>query len=229
MRQKTKSLSLVACVVLVLLSTVAGTLAYFTDADSAKNTFTIGKVGITLTEYSKKENNENIEVGTPNTEPGAEEGTVKITGYEYTLIPGLTYAKKPVVTVTEGSEDAYVRMMVTISNYDKMQAIFGENMEAGDFLKELASEWNLQQEAKVQDNAVTYEFRYKTIVDDKSGIKGDGELQALFTSIQLPGEVDNDQLAALQGMEVSVVAHAIQAAGFENADAAWAAFDTQHG
>ena len=43
---------LVLCVVLALAATtiIGGTLAYFTDTDNKTNTFTVGKVDITLTE-----------------------------------------------------------------------------------------------------------------------------------------------------------------------------------
>lgn len=232
MRQKTKSLSLIMCVVLVLLSTVAGTLAYFTDADSATNTFTVGKVGITLTEYSKKGNNENIEEGTPNTEPGAEEGTVKITGYEYTLIPGLTYAKKPVVTVNADSEDAYIRMKITVTNHSDLLAIYDET----DLTKTDLLDWDTENwiaSAPVVDtvkNEGTYYFRYKEVVKKLAEPADTRDpLSPLFTTVQIPKETNNQQLAALKDLQIRVEAHAIQAAGFENADAAWAAFDTQHG
>ena len=37
-----------------------------------------------------------------------------------------------------------------------------------------------------------------------------------------------EELAKLQGMKIYVEAHAIQAIGFDDADAAWIAFDQQH-
>ena len=53
------------------------------------------------------------------------------------------------------------------------------------------------------------------------------KLATLFDSIKVPEWANNDQLKALQGFEINVVAEAIQADGFENVDAAWAAFAAQ--
>ena len=50
-------------------------------------------------------------------------------------------------------------------------------------------------------------------------------IPALFESITVPSTATNEQIAALEGFQINVVAEAIQADGFANADAAWAAFD----
>lgn len=50
-------------------------------------------------------------------------------------------------------------------------------------------------------------------------------LEPLFTSIVVPGTIDNDDLASINGMTINVNAYAIQADGFESADAAWAKFE----
>ena len=42
------------------------------------------------------------------------------------------------------------------------------------------------------------------------------------------GDTIDTQLEILNGMKIEVEAHAIQAAGFADADAAWTAFDGQH-
>ena len=52
-------------------------------------------------------------------------------------------------------------------------------------------------------------------------------LPTLFDSITLPEWVTGDQLAKLKDFQINVVAEAIQADGFKNADAAWAAFAAQ--
>ena len=57
--------------------------------------------------------------------------------------------------------------------------------------------------------------------------RGDEELEALFTEIKVPSNLTNEQLATLEGLEINVVAHAIQADGFADANAAWAAFEAQ--
>ena len=69
-------------------------------------------------------------------------------------------------------------------------------------------------------NTRTYEFWYKDAVGAPDG---DVELDALFDSITVPGEITKEQLATIEGMTITVNAYAIQADGFANADAAWAA------
>ena len=49
-------------------------------------------------------------------------------------------------------------------------------------------------------------------------------LPVLFDKVTLPEWVTNDQLATLEDFQITVVAEAIQADGFANAGAAWAAF-----
>lgn len=73
----------------------------------------------------------------------------------------------------------------------------------------------------VTANTRTYEFWYKESV---SAADGDIALDALFDSITVPGEITNEQLATINDMTITVNSYAIQADGFETADAAWAAF-----
>lgn len=49
-------------------------------------------------------------------------------------------------------------------------------------------------------------------------------VEPLFTSIVVPGTIDNDDLASINGMTINVNAYAIQADGFTDAADAWAHF-----
>ena len=89
---KKKSILMAAiAVMLVAVLVVGGTLAYFTDTKSATNTFTTGKVSITLNEKNAD--------GTPFTQ-----------GQK--LLPGSqtknNIAKRVTITNNTGSQDAYV-------------------------------------------------------------------------------------------------------------------------
>ena len=53
---KRKILALASAVCMVAILAIGGTLAYFTDKDEATNTFTTGKVDITLNVEFDKEN-----------------------------------------------------------------------------------------------------------------------------------------------------------------------------
>ena len=88
---KKKITAIFLCVALVAIAVVGASLAYFTDTDSAKNTFTVGKVDITLVEKNAD--------GTEFTQ-------------DQKLYPGTktqnNIAKIVTVTNNEGSEDAWL-------------------------------------------------------------------------------------------------------------------------
>ena len=48
MRAKTKVVALSLCAVMLVAASVATTIAFLKSSDSVKNTFTVGKVSITL-------------------------------------------------------------------------------------------------------------------------------------------------------------------------------------
>lgn len=53
------------------------------------------------------------------------------------------------------------------------------------------------------------------------------DLEDLFTEISVPDDLENEDLANLANLTIDVEAHAIQAAGFKDANEAWTAFDNQ--
>ena len=91
-----KTLALAACAILLVVGSVAGTLAYLTDTDEVNNTFTAGKVAITMTESKVDLYGEPV---TPATR--VQENT-------YKLIPGRTYTKDPTIYVSANSEECYI-------------------------------------------------------------------------------------------------------------------------
>ncbi len=210
-----KSLLIVLCAILVVAATVVGTLAYLTDRDTVTNTFTVGDVQIALNEARVDENGKVID---------SEE---RVTENTYHLIPGKTYDKDPMMTVEKGSEDAYVRMRVTVNKLAALDAIFApEGADLTEIFLGTNQNWVYYGETEA-DDTITYEFRYKEIVKKSDA---DQELPALFTQIQMPGFVTGEQLATLydnDALTITVVGDAIQAETFDNADEAWAAFDVQ--
>ena len=71
---------------------------------------------------------------------------------------------------------------------------------------------------------LTYYFYYTETV---AAPTADVVLPVLFDSITVPEWVTGEQLTALNNFNITAVAEAIQADGFANADAAWAAYDAQ--
>lgn len=207
-----KTIAIVALVVLVAVASVLGTLAYLTSTDTVKNTFTVGKVNITLDEAEVDMNGVAV---TPAT---------RVKKNEYKLMPGHTYTKDPMVTVLAGSEPSYIKMTVTFSKANELDAIFAPTgADLTSIFKGYDSaNWIAKGNTKdAAANTRTYEFWYKETVGAPTA---DVALDALFDSITIPGEITQAQLETIKDMTITVTAYAIQADGFANADAAWAKF-----
>ena len=213
MKTKSKALLLTLCAALLVAASVLGTMAYLTDTDTVTNTFTVGKVDIKLDEAKA------------NTDGSLVEGAARVKANSYKLLPGHTYNKDPMVTVEDGSEASYIKMTVTFSKTSALDAIFA--LTGADLTSIFngydPANWIYKDNTKdATADTCTYEFWYKETVGAPDG---DVALDALFDSITVPGTVTNEQLATIEGMTITVNAYAIQADGFANAEAAWAAFN----
>lgn len=242
MKTRRNALLLSFCAVLLVVASVFGTVAYMTSKDQVKNTFTVGKVAINLDEAKVTEDGKPVE------------GAERVKENSYKLLPGLTYTKDPMVTVLDGSEASYVRMKVTFNNARTIIDMctdpeFAEDGPTGveeayplirmvNFVEANAMKWD----GIIPDNMVdteemlanpkyfaydkeadtlTYYFYYNETV---AAPNGDVALPVLFDSITVQNWVTGDQLKELDGFQINVEAEAIQAAGFDKAEDAWAAF-----
>ena len=219
MKIKHKALVLSVCAVLLISASAMGTLAYLTDKEALTNTFTVGRVGLSLDEA--KVDKMGTPDGTNRWKPSNGDPT-----QEYYLLPGHSYTKDPTVTVDAESEEAYVRMIVTVNFQNDLNDTALATKLDGIFTGYDSEKWERVAKTVGSDNKkITYEYRYReTVAGGTTGKK----LEPLFAGFTVPGTYDNDQIAMLNGMTINVEAHAIQAAGFENIDKAWAAFDVQH-
>lgn len=217
MNKRVKGLLAVTCCIVLVVASILGTVAYMTDRTAVTNTFTVGEVDIKLDEAKVDVYGEPVP-SAPRVE----------TGNEYKLIPGMTYTKDPTVTVLKGSEESYVRMLLTLNCKSELDAVFAPGVELTDIFGGYDSaKWIFQGETQDTDkNTVTYEFRYVDTVETLDP-DADKVLEPLFTSLNVPGTVTGEQLKTLEALEIKVEGHAIQAATFADANAAWAAFDTQ--
>lgn len=218
MKTKTKALALFLSAVLLVVTTVFTTMAYLTSkTDVVKNTFTYGKVAITLDE-APVDLYGNIVTGNRRAEN------------KYKLIPGHEYVKDPTVHVAADSEESYIRMIVTITDLEDVKAVLGKDTTTGYFLPQNFvkgwdnSVWVTTGVVDEKNNTATYEFRYYKTVSTV-GKTAVTDLEALFTDIVMPDGVKNADIVKLAEMEIDIVAHAIQADGFESADEAWAAWN----
>lgn len=102
MKNTKKVLLLVLCAVLLVGASVAGTVAYLTSTDTVTNTFTVGKVEITLEEYGI------------NADGSIDKTTTHEELDEILLVPGRKIEKNPFITVDAESEACW--LFVKIEN-----------------------------------------------------------------------------------------------------------------
>lgn len=230
MKTRSKALLLALCAVLLVAASVFGTMAYLTSTDEVKNTFTVGQVSIKLDEAKVNGDGKPVDKdGMVVTELAKAE---RVEGNSYKLVPGHTYTKDPTVTVLEGSEESYVRLLVKVS-FKKQLTKEQLSIELDTMFDGYDSTvWNRPEKTVATVNGctvITYEYRYKETV---SASTDDEKLPALFTAISVPDSWTNEELAAIGGFDINIVGQAIQADGFaadeENgksaADVAWENF-----
>lgn len=212
MKTAKKAMLMTLCAIILVVATVFGTMAYLTSTDKVVNTFTVGNVAIKLDEAKA------------NTDGSLVAGADRVKANSYKLLPGHTYNKDPMVTLLEGSETSYVKMTVTFSKANELDAIFapsGANLTSI-FNGYDSTNWIYKDNTKdATADTRTYEFWYKEAVGAPTA---DVALDALFDSITVPGTITKEQLATIEGMTITVNAYAIQADGFADAAAAWTAF-----
>lgn len=216
---KKNKLILVLSVVTIIAIAAVGTVAYLISTDKATNTFTVGDVKIKLDEK-------------PVDKDGVATEGERVKANRYKLLPGHSYDKDPMITVLKKSEKSYVRMMVTVSHADELDAIFapgGANL-AQIFTGYDAKVWPVKDAdgtRNTEANTITYEFRYKNTEAVPATGDEDKALEPLFTKMVVPGTLTGEQLKTIENMTLTIVGQAIQADGLNGADAAWAAFDKQ--
>lgn len=116
-----KSIALVMMAVLLVAASVMGTLAYLTSTDTVKNTFTVGKVAITLDEAKVTEYGKAV---TPAS---------RVKENTYKLIPGHAYTKDPTVHFAAGSEASWLFVKVEngIANIEADKKIADQIIDNG--------------------------------------------------------------------------------------------------
>lgn len=255
MKKKILSIALVVAMVAVI---AAGSLAYFTDKDAAKNTFTVGNVHIDLLESSLHRENAGIANGaTSDSELWsnvAKEGTGNTNKYkagdtyytdaqieadaaQYTcndvkLNPGQSYHKMPYVKNT-GANDAYIRIRVMIpANLDT--AVLNSSMYTSSALSSGEFTMAYDDSASVERDGIKYNVytftRTEALAPNKLtywNVWGTIHMDADVTNEEIEGLFGEGKAYADGKFPVLVEADAIQADGFADVTAAFAAFDAQ--
>ena len=213
MKKKYKYITIIFIGIIISILSMKYTFAFLTDYEKTPNIYTIGKISIALDETDTDE------LGVPI------ENSNRVHNNEYHLLPGYTYKKDPTITIKEGSEDSYIRILVTINKIEELKKIFGNDFQLESFVNEIDDEvWKHVNTIDNNDDSNTYEFRYYELVNAHDNEK---KLASLFNSFSIPVSLTGEQLERISNLKITIIGQAIQATGFENEDEAWYAFQKQ--
>ena len=249
---KKKLTAIFLCVALAAIAIVGASLAYFTDTKSVTNTFTVGNVKIDLLESSLHRENAGIANGTTSTSElwsdVAKEGSGNTSKYKagdtfYTdaqieanaakykcenvqLIPGRSYHKMPYVK-NVGKNDAYIRIRVMIPA-DLDTAILNSSIYTQTALDNKEFTMAYDDSGTVARDGVKYNVYTFTRLDPLA--PEEMTYWNVWGIIKMDTDVTSEEAEQLLAkysngvFPIRVEADAIQAEGFANATAAWAAF-----
>ena len=245
---KKKLLALVLVVALAATAVIGGTLAYFTDTDEATNTFTVGGVKIDLNETDRNGNAfKQNQILMPIV--GSAQGDKDETGNPIAK----NYIDKIVTIKNTGNSAAYVRAYFAIPSalddgYETFNAganILHFNFGNANGATTYQNQWNWKTDAgkwnyyEITLNGVAYNVYF---ADYYQKLPAGATTEQFVSGVYLDSNVDMDangnyidprfpdaDLSILKGtVSCPVKAVAVQADGFETADAAIeAAFGAQ--
>lgn len=211
----------VAAAALVGTLAVGGTLAYFTDTETATNTIETGNVNVKITETYDK----NI----TDARDGYDVVKINANGNEglaYTNVePGVKIVKDPVITYT-GTTKGYVRYKVQVNVVaasdatEEQRANIANLASAVEFYKG-TEKLNLKLDqyyyarkdsgnTTSMDNDLLYSDLTKTEKMGAAYTSGN-EVIKVFDSVRLSNTLGNDAFKGLGKIEINVIADAIQA------------------
>ena len=232
MKKKILSIALIAC--LALLAIAGATLAYFTDTDDETNTFTSGKVDITLNEVFDEENAQ--------------------------LIPGVDIQKDVTISLSNDSVESYVWYTYAIpaalddANNEAFKNIVHVNHAGRNWLgyQNNKNYWangqttaTPENQCWIIDNVVIEQKEIDGIVYNVYAVLYNGTLKAGqettigMTKVYCDTKVDyNNETGKytingqninfdLNNFKIIVTAYGIQAATFDSVQEAYAAYNTQ--
>ena len=203
MKTRNKALLLSLCAVLLVATSVFGTMAYLTDKETVTNTFTVGNVS-----FDSKAGLDEADVDVyGDLIPDAE----RVKTNEYKLIPGHDYVKDPTIHIGDDSEACWIYAKVDNGIAD-IEAASGADMEDGrkyaTIVEQMvANGWS------IVDGSI---YAYKDTVSKGADV-------VIFNEFMVSGAADADALAENAADTIVVTAYAIQADGFETAAEAWTA------
>ena len=195
---KKKVLIGIAAIAMIVILAIGATFAYMTDSEQKVNTFTVGDLDITL-----------FEPEWDDTEDGKE------------MVPGYETEKDPTVKAIDGS--SYMRITVEFVPTDDSvmtTAHVAKIMETICFGGEVGI--NSEKFTKDEDRSTDVKFYY-----NYNGIFEKNDEVTLFDTVKIPAGWNQNDLAVLGAYKLVIRAEAIQSFGFETAEEAFAALDSE--
>lgn len=173
---------------IALVCAIGGTLAFIAaKSNSVINTFTYGKIALTLTETEGTENN------------GVRE-------FVENIVPGAEVKKDPTVSVLANSENCYVYAKVVNNVVLDGETVVTCNINT--------SHWTLVKEVKNTDGSVVSLYQYTGNDDDiVKKASEDTVLPALFETVTFADSIESKDLTALDAItdDIVITAYAHQA------------------
>ena len=195
-----KLMVLVMALACVATISITATLAYFTDTtDAVVNTFTVGKVEITMDEAN---------VDGKDAEGNDNSDEERDLANDYYLVPSHTYVKDPTVYVDKDSEACF--LFVTVANGIALIETTEEGKTIAEQMDTLG--WDVVDASK---NLYCY-----CDADGKPKSVAAGADVVVFNEFTIEGTVDNTTLGRFGDAEIVVNAYAVQSAGLETKTAA---------
>ena len=214
-----KRIATIALVLALVATCFSGTLAYLTDTDAQTNTFTTGNVYIAMDEaVVEKDTNGNL--------LAKADGSRTSENQSYHLYPGMAVTKDPTIYM-EGTEPAYVAAIVTVTG-DLLELIPMEGSDtlidinqvvSGGLLSQAGSHGDYHGLPVFQnDNYAVYQLAagtntWKLYIFMKPEQAVGAEIE-LFDTLTIPADWDNEEMAKIDDMTITVHAYAAQANGF---------------
>ena len=200
MKTRSKALLLIFCVMLLLIASALGTVAYLTEQETVTNTFSVGQVKITMNEGSE---------GTHRMR--ARSTGAPVDENDHILMPGHTYTKDHTIHVDAVSEDSYIFVKVEngIASYEA-----ASSAEEGGY-RTIADQIKANGWTALESAADVY---YREYVKSSTGSDF-----AVFGTFKIADNANDAESWGSRDAQVAVTAYAVQKDGFDTASAAWTA------
>ena len=203
MKSAKKAIIAALCAVMLVVGSVAGTMAYLTSTDEVVNTFTVGNVAITLDE---------TDVDNSTADAARDKAN------SYKLMPGHSYTKDPIVHVASGSEECYLFVKVV----NEIAAIEDQSNNGS---TTVASQ--MENNGWQAVDGVSNVYVYATGNDAKTAVSASDD-KTVFETFKIAGEgvIGGDKPTGYTGTDkyisdyananITVTAYAVQKDGFES-------------